>query len=167
MVDAGWMNVLPFQVIGNIEKSGMFILIVLTVDVGRWVLLTLSAIFKIKRRCLLLEINCFQDVTLRVPLLLLLLLLFCSHLFFGLNAFLISDIKPLLRTLVRKYAEGKGSVADSVSRSTTWGKGLLLPFLDSSRAHYRFCLKLKDFSTLNFDFEKLNSYFLLLNSHWE
>ena len=40
----------------------------------------------------------------------LLLFQFCSHPLFGLNALLISDIQPLLRTLVWKYAEGKRPV---------------------------------------------------------
>ena len=48
-----------------------------------------------------------------------LLLLFCSHPFFGLNVFLIFGIKPLLLTLVRKYTEGKGLVADFIYGSTT------------------------------------------------
>ena len=102
----------------------------------------------------------------------LLLLLLCSHPFFGLNVLIISGIKLLYRTLVQKYAEGKGPVVDSVSGSTTCGRGLLFPLLDSRQDWERMCLrlwlKLTDFSTLNFNFEKLNSsfFFLLLNSHW-
>ena len=61
----------------------------------------------------------------------LLLWLFCSHPFFGWNAFLISGIKPFVCTLVRKYAEGKGRVADSVCKSTTRDGSLLLPLLSS------------------------------------
>ena len=60
-----------------------------------------------------------------------LLLLFCSYPFFGLNVLLISGIKPLLCTLVWKYKEEKGLVADSMCGMTTLGKGLLLPLLDS------------------------------------
>ena len=175
----------------------------------------------------------------------LLLSLFCSHPFFGLNALLISGVNPLLRTLVRKYAEGKGPMAGSVCGSTTWSKGLLFPIwlpsnkrerlllwgvqhwsglfgryestlkswirlyfptyawekaaptmktlllnsgnsknelkvyvlddiiqlwkveflfwtlsmIESSRVNFRLCLKLPDFCTLNFKFEKLNSFF--------
>ena len=110
----------------------------------------------------------FQDGTLRVPFSF--LLLFCSHPFFGLNAFLISGIKPLLRTMVRKYAEGKGPVADSVRGLTTWCRGLqllLTSWLDRERTCPRLWLKLTNFSTLNFNLEKLNSFFLLRNSHWE
>ena len=77
------------------------------------------------------KFNAFQNDTLNVPLLF--LLLFCSHTFFGLNAFLISGIKPLLRTLVRKYPEGKGPVADSICGSTTWGRRLLLSLLGSQQ----------------------------------
>ena len=43
-----------------------------------------------------------------------LLLLLCLHPFFKLNSFLISGIKPWLCTLVQKYTEEKGLVADSV-----------------------------------------------------
>ena len=92
------------------------------------------------------------------------------HPFFGLNAFLISAINPLLRTLVRKYAERKGPVADPVCGSTTWSRGLLLPLLDSRHDREQSYIQQappKNFSTLNFNFEKLNSFFLLLNSHRE
>ena len=74
----------------------------------------------------------FLDCTLRVTLLLLLLclllLLFCSHFFFGLNSLLISGINPLFRTLVRKYKEGKGAVADSVFGLTTLAKAFCFLF---------------------------------------
>ena len=85
----------------------------------------------------------FQDGTLCVPL----LLLFCLHPFFGLNAFLISGIKPSFSNLVRKYIEGKGPVADSLCGSTPWGRGLLLPLLDSQQVREQsrllwFCLNL-------------------------
>ena len=81
-----------------------------------------------------------------------------------LNAFLMSGIKQLFRTLVRKYAEGKGPVTDSVCRSTTWSRDLLLPLLDSRWDREQscllwLCLKLTDFRALNFNFEKLNSFF--------
>ena len=110
---------------------------------------------------------CFQNNTLRVLLIIVIIILLYP--FFGLNAFLISGIKPLLRTLVRKYAEGKDPAADSVCESTTWSSGLRLPLLasgqDRERTCPKLCLKLTDFATLNFNFEKLNSFFLLLNSH--
>ena len=93
--------------------------------------------------------------------LLLLVVLFCSHPFFGLNALLISGIEPLLRTLVRKYVEGKGSVADSVCGSTMWGNGLLLPSYFPVTRESGCCLRspaLKwTFWTLRVNFEKLNS----------
>ena len=78
----------------------------------------------------LLEIYCFSGYYIASPLLLL-LLLFCSHPFFWLNAFYISGIKPLFRILVRKYAEGKGPMANSVCGWTTLGRGLLLSLLFS------------------------------------
>ena len=43
----------------------------------------------------------------------------------------------------------------------------ILGMIESSRANYRLCLKLTAFSTLDFNFEKLNSFLLLLNRHWE
>ena len=77
-------------------------------------------------------------------LLLLLLLLFCLHPFWGLNAFLISGIKPLLHTLVLKYVKGKGLTADSVCGLTTWSRGLLLPLLVSQQTYLLWlCLDLQ------------------------
>ena len=69
----------------------------------------------------------FQDGTLRVPFIIIIIILFASFLWVEcpFNLWL----KTLASYLVRKYAEGKGPVADSVCGLTTWEKDLLLPLL--------------------------------------
>ena len=57
--------------------------------------------------------------------------------FLWVECLLISGIKLLLRTLVRKYAKGKGPVADSVCGSTTEGRSLLLPPFTSRQERER------------------------------
>ena len=80
---------------------------------------------------------------------------------------------PLLSSICVICLEESVSYYKSVSyyeSSTAWlrqqQKWTKSKRIESKRAYYNLT-GVVDFRTLNFNFEKLNSFFLLLNSHWE